>query len=88
MRKIAITMLLVSSVAACASDGGGTALAPDALRWCNEHASEAVYPALLAQGVTENDATMLMDDMNMRDAGRGQQDQRWIRACQAAYSQR
>ena len=48
----------------------------------------AIYPTLIAQGVTEKDATLLMDDMNMRETGRGQQDQRWIRACQAAYRQR
>lgn len=88
MRSIVGSVVLLVALAGCGSTGGGTALADDELRWCNEHTSDAVYAMLLTQGVTENDATMLMDDMNMRQAGRGQQDQRWIRACQAAYRQR
>ena len=81
-------MVLALGVAACAPAGGGTTLSGDELRWCEQHASDKVYPALVAQGVTEKDATLLMDDMNVREAGRGQQDQRLIRACQAAYRQR
>ena len=89
MRRIAATVVLALGVAACTSAGtAGTALNDDELRWCEQHASDTVYPTLIAQGVTEKDATLLMDDMNMRETGRGQQDQRWIRACQAAYRQR
>lgn len=78
---------IVSMIAGCAS-GTSSELSRAQLDWCRANSTTTVFDAAVNLGYTRQEMTLLFDDVQVKGWPATEQDARYVRACQLAFTDR
>jgi hypothetical protein len=80
-----VALMVVVTVAGCSDTASG--LSPELKAWCKANSSVTVLAKAVELGSTRAEMINLFDEVTVSGWGPVEHDQRYVRACQAAYAE-